>query len=186
MYYPALSGEAAAAAADAARAWSDAAAAWRALATLGMSPAVPDTAERWSRWARACERAQIAGVRALMLAAAGPRWEMTPFGLTGLFAATPPKERSQDEAEPSGPALRRGFQALAKPLGRADNLTRIRGVGVKMQDKLNQLGVFHFWQIASLVDSEAGRLDAALGAGGRVMRDAWVAQAKRLAEDVPA
>ena len=39
---------------------------------------------------------------------------------------------------------------LARPLGRADDLTRIKGVGPKMQAKLNALGVFHFWQLASL------------------------------------
>jgi predicted flap endonuclease-1-like 5' DNA nuclease len=90
------------------------------------------------------------------------------------------------QAKAIGKAAELGFQALAKPLGRADDLTLIKGVGPKVQEKLNELGVFHFWQLASLAKAGAEHLDAEIGAKGRVLRDDWAAQAKRLAEEVAA
>jgi len=185
MIYPELSEEAAAAAADAVRAWSDVLHAWSAMATS----TGPDGAlEHWNALVRAGAQAQHASARAAMLAGSGAHFANSPFGVTGLFASAPPPAR-----DPRAPAAstvseegRRGFQSLAKPLGRADDLTRIKGVGAKMQEKLNALGVFHFWQLASLSPAAAKLLDSKLGAGGRIARDAWVAQAQVLADEVEA
>lgn len=181
MMYVALSEEAVRASADAARAWADVMRAWGRLSQITNPEAAM---ERWSTLAEAGARAQMASFRAASLAGGGARLASTPFGVTGLFASAPPAapSRRTPAAAPSPGA----FQALAKPLGRADDLTRIKGVGPKMQAKLNALGVFHFWQLASLSKPEAERLDATLAASGRVARDAWIAQAKKLAEDVPA
>ena len=79
-----------------------------------------------------------------------------------------------------------GFQALSRPLGRPDDLTRIKGLGAAMQDKLNAIGVFHFWQLASLSSPAADALDARLGANGRIAREDWLTQARKLSEDVAA
>jgi predicted flap endonuclease-1-like 5' DNA nuclease len=190
MMYAALSEEAAAATADAVRAWSDLMMAWSALAT---TPTPDGALERWSALLEAGARAQQASARAAALAGAGARFAATPFGVTGMFAAAPPPASGAAAASPGASAqaaarttMNSGFQSLAKPLGRADDLTRIKGVGEKMQAKLNALGVFHFWQLASMSKDAAARLDTALSAGGRVARDSWIAQARRLAEDVPA
>jgi predicted flap endonuclease-1-like 5' DNA nuclease len=193
MFYPALSEKACSAAAEAARAWSEAALSWSALFT---APPAEGALERLAAVVRAGEHAQAASLKAAFLAASGARWAVSPFGVTGVFCSTAPvstEEEAQEAAErpveaaaAPAPALRRAFQALARPLGRADDLTRIKGVGPKMQEKLNALGVFHFWQLASLARTDAEKLDAELAANGRVVRDAWVAQAKKLAEDVTA
>ena len=98
--------------------------------------------------------------------------------------AAPTAKRPARRKTPA--AKKAGIQSLAKPLGRRDDLTRIKGAGPKMQEKLNALGVFHFWQIASLDPASARDLDGKLNALGRVERDDWVGQAKRLAEDVSA
>jgi predicted flap endonuclease-1-like 5' DNA nuclease len=187
MIYPALSEEAVAATADAARAWSDVLDAWSLLVA---APPSENAAERWMALLRAGARAQSAAVLATTLAIGGARYRVTPFGVTGVFAAAPPP------AQPTAPAAstetlatqaaRVGLQSLARPLGRADDLTRIKGVGAKMKAKLNALGVFHFWQLASMSKVAVARLDEALDARGRVARDAWIAQARLLAEDVPA
>lgn len=64
----------------------------------------------------------------------------------------------------------------------ADDLTRIDGVGPKLQQLLNEAGIFHFWQLARLTDEERAALDAKMTPPGRVSRERWVEQASALAE----
>ena len=71
---------------------------------------------------------------------------------------------------------------LDKPEGKPDDLTRIAGIGPKLQETLNKQGIFHFWQIAGLKAADITRLDDALRFPGRIARDKWVAQAKQLAK----
>ena len=42
------------------------------------------------------------------------------------------------------------FRGIDGPRGEADDLKRITGITVKIEQKLNDAGVFHFWQIADL------------------------------------
>lgn len=66
--------------------------------------------------------------------------------------------------------------------GGADNLKEIKGVGPKMEGMLNDMGVYHFDQVASWSADEVAWVDANLkGFNGRVKRDGWVDQAKILA-----
>jgi len=65
--------------------------------------------------------------------------------------------------------------------GGADNLKEIKGVGPKMEQMLNEMGVYHFDQIAGWSADEIAWVDANLkGFKGRVSRDGWVDQAKIL------
>ncbi len=72
---------------------------------------------------------------------------------------------------------------LAAPRGAGpDDLTRIKGIGPKLEGLLHRLGVFHFDQIAGWGPAEMAWIDDQLeGFRGRAARDAWVAQAKALA-----
>lgn len=72
---------------------------------------------------------------------------------------------------------------LAAPRsGGADNLKAIKGVGPKMEKMLNDMGFYHFDQVAAWTASEVAWVDQNLkGFKGRVSRDNWVAQAKTLA-----
>lgn len=66
--------------------------------------------------------------------------------------------------------------------GGADNLKEIKGVGPKMEKMLNEMGVYHFDQVAGWSAQEVAWVDANLkGFKGRVSRDGWVEQAKILA-----
>ena len=66
--------------------------------------------------------------------------------------------------------------------GKADNLKEIKGVGPKLETQLNELGIYHFEQIANWSQDEIAWVDTHLvGFKGRVTRDDWVAQAKTLA-----
>ncbi len=63
----------------------------------------------------------------------------------------------------------------------ADDLTRMSGIGPKLAAGLAELGVTRFAQIAVWKADDLARMDAALALKGRAVREAWVAQAKRLA-----
>jgi predicted flap endonuclease-1-like 5' DNA nuclease len=63
----------------------------------------------------------------------------------------------------------------------ADDLTRMTGIGPKLSVALAELGVTRFAQIASWTAEDLARMDTALSLKGRAVREAWVAQAKRLA-----
>jgi predicted flap endonuclease-1-like 5' DNA nuclease len=64
--------------------------------------------------------------------------------------------------------------------GKKDNLTRIKGVGVKIEESLNGIGIYHFDQIAAWDTENIAWADSTLGFPGRAQREEWVAQAKAL------
>ncbi|HKL64495.1 MAG TPA: NADH-quinone oxidoreductase subunit E [Roseovarius sp.] len=90
------------------------------------------------------------------------------------------------EAKKAGAAPGEGTrpEALDGPRdGKADDLKRIKGVGPKLEKLCNEMGFYHFDQIANWTEAEIAWVDANLvGFKGRVSRDAWVEQAELLAE----
>jgi len=81
-------------------------------------------------------------------------------------------------AEPEAPAEQ--FELLAAPRGAPDDLAKLTGVGPQIVKKLNDAGVFHYWQIGALTQAEAEKLDADLKLNGRILRDRWIEQARAL------
>lgn len=68
--------------------------------------------------------------------------------------------------------------------GPKDSLQKIDGVGPKIELSLNELGVYYFWQIAQWSPADIEQVDANLESfRGRIERDDWVRQAKRLASE---
>jgi len=53
---------------------------------------------------------------------------------------------------------------------------------VKLEQRLNDAGVYHYWQIADLDAESTEALDRTLNLRGRIARDGWVAAAKQLTE----
>src|ERR1700760_3552780 len=72
------------------------------------------------------------------------------------------------------------FELLAAPRGAPDDLAKLTGVGPQIVKKLNEHGVFHYWQLAAMTPDEAAKLDADLRFNGRITRDSWADQAKAL------
>ncbi|SON54910.1 NADH-quinone oxidoreductase chain 2 [Hartmannibacter diazotrophicus] len=71
---------------------------------------------------------------------------------------------------------------LAAPQGEADDLKRIKGVGPKLEKMLNEMGIYHFSQIAEWTDMNLKWVDQNLtGFKGRASRDQWIEQSKVLA-----
>lgn len=72
-------------------------------------------------------------------------------------------------------------ELLSKPNGKADDLTKIKGIGPKLSEKLNGLGVYHFSQIAGWNTKDIAWVDESLSFKGRIDREEWIPQAKALA-----
>ncbi len=102
-------------------------------------------------------------------------------------AAPQPKPKAAKAAPDKNPV---SVPAASKPdalkgprEGGADDLKRISGVGPKLEGVLNNVGIYHFDQIASWSAEEVAWADENLvGFKGRVSRDDWVGQAKALAK----
>lgn len=68
--------------------------------------------------------------------------------------------------------------ALERPVeGAPDDLTLIGGIGPRIQEVLNSLGIFHFDQIADWSPENIAWIDEYLHFNGRVKREGWVEQA---------
>jgi general L-amino acid transport system ATP-binding protein len=75
---------------------------------------------------------------------------------------------------------------VAKPKS-ADDLKRISGVGPKLEEKLNELGIWKFSQIAKWEKPHIDWMDEHLNFKGRIERDEWVKQCSAFAaESAPA
>ena len=61
---------------------------------------------------------------------------------------------------------------------RANYLKKLTGVSGAIEKKLNDLGVFHYWQIAELDHDTAHKIGEEVGLPARA--DGWVAQSKAL------
>ena len=82
------------------------------------------------------------------------------------------------EEVPAVDAPASGFQPLSGPRGVADDLKKLAGVSPAIEKMLNDLGIFHFWQIAEFTPADTHRIGEEVGLPGRV--DRWVAKAKQL------
>ncbi len=97
-------------------------------------------------------------------------------------AEAPPVEPALSAAEPAADeAPVEAFELLSAPRGAPDDLAKLPGVGPQIVKKLNDGGVFHYWQLAALTPAESEKLDADLKLGGRIARDKWIEQARSLA-----
>jgi predicted flap endonuclease-1-like 5' DNA nuclease len=63
--------------------------------------------------------------------------------------------------------------------GKADNLKEIEGIGPALEKLCNELGCYHFDQIANWSQGDVAWVDQNMKTfKGRIIRDKWVAQAK--------
>ena len=80
---------------------------------------------------------------------------------------------------PAKPAAKPG-SAAAKPAPADSDITRIKGLGPRAAEKLNEAGVTRLSHIAAWNDEDIDRYDAMIAGRGRIRRDDWVGQAKAL------
>ncbi len=94
--------------------------------------------------------------------------------------AEAPVEALPETAEVVEASTTDRFELLAAPRGAPDDLAKLTGVGPQIVKKLNEHGVFHYWQVAAMTPEEAEQLDADLRFNGRITRDHWIDQARGL------
>jgi small subunit ribosomal protein S2 len=74
------------------------------------------------------------------------------------------------------------FERLAAPRGAPDDLTKLNGVGPQLEKKLNEAGIFHYWQLAAMQPADVAQLDKDLKLNGRLERDGWINQSRSMIE----
>ncbi len=90
---------------------------------------------------------------------------------------------TEEQSEAVGPLEDVSFEVLDAPQGAADDLKKISGVGPVLEKKLNGMGIYHYWQISSFTNQDISRIDEVLNFKGRIERDDWLEQAKKLQEE---
>lgn len=70
--------------------------------------------------------------------------------------------------------------ATTATMERADDLTLLNGVDDTLEGRLREIGVATFEEIATWSDAEIDRIDDQLDVHGRIRRDDWQGQARRL------
>jgi large subunit ribosomal protein L21 len=98
-----------------------------------------------------------------------------------------PGRIERDEWIPQAAELMQGGEGrklkyLDGPDGEPDDLKQISGVGPVLEGKLNELGIYHFWQIAKFEQRDIDLVNDATAFPGRIERDEWIDQAKVLAD----
>jgi len=110
-------------------------------------------------------------------AAPKPAAEKAPSKKAPAKKAAPAK---MAEAAPAATAESKPETLDAARASGADDLKRISGVGPKLEQTLNEMGFWHFDQIAKWTDTEVAWVDSRLKFKGRIVRDSWIDQAKTL------
>ncbi|MDX6805475.1 30S ribosomal protein S2 [Terrihabitans rhizophilus] len=96
-----------------------------------------------------------------------------------LVEELPPVEE-EAPASATDETQTQAYERLSAPRGAPDDLSRLTGVGPQVEKKLNEYGIFHYWQIAAMTEGEASAIDSELKLAGRLSPEGWVAQAREL------
>lgn len=127
----------------------------------------------------------------------GHRQDLTVVKITGISAdgkKPAKKAAAKKTAEPKTEAPATAATSTAKPEvdargriakldGKADDLKKISGVGPVLEKKLNEAGIYFFWQVAALTAPQTEELEEEMSFPGRITRDEWLKQATEFAKD---
>ena len=102
------------------------------------------------------------------------RAEMEVLGGPGTGRKTRRKAPASSKAKES----RKKASSLTKIV--PDDLTQIKGIGANIAAKLNEIGITTFAQIAGWKRKVVDEVDQKLALKGRIARQEWVKQAKKL------
>ncbi|MEL7396511.1 MAG: 50S ribosomal protein L21, partial [Pseudomonadota bacterium] len=95
---------------------------------------------------------------------------------TAVATAEKPAKKAEKKAAPKAEAPK----AAAKSEG--DDLKQLSGVGPALEKKLHDAGVTTFAQVAAWTEDDVAAMDEKLSFKGRIEREGWIEQAKKLAE----
>lgn len=128
--------------------------------------------------AKAAPKAKTAAAKAAPKAKAEPKAKAAPK--PKATAAKAPAKATTKRAPVAADGKPLVYET-APPEG-SDDLKLISGVGPKLEQTLNELGIYRFDQVAGWRKKEIEWVDARLRFKGRIARDDWMSQAKILAK----
>ena len=113
----------------------------------------------------------------------GHRQHYTLLKVTEILTdgAKPSKKAAAKKPAKKAEPKKEAPKAEAKASDGADDLKKLSGVGPVLEEKLNAAGVTTFAQIAAWGPAEIEEFDEKLSFKGRIEREGWVEQAKKLA-----
>ena len=99
-----------------------------------------------------------------------------------LFEEVDQKDKELEQLKTSGTISEQkpGVTSIAGL--QADDLQQIGGIGDSLEEKLNEMGITRFSDIASWDDTDIDRIDKDLDFHGRIRRENWVEQAQKLSQ----
>lgn len=146
----------------------------------GIASGIAATASSATSTAKATTR-KVASTK--RKASSSTRAKSTRTATRSTKAKAPAKKAAPKKvAAKTAPARKAGPVRLKKARGKADDLKLISGVGPKLEKTLNGLGFWHFNQIAKWTRADVNIVDDELSFKGRIDRDKWISQAKKLAK----
>jgi predicted flap endonuclease-1-like 5' DNA nuclease len=116
----------------------------------------------------------VAGPESAEPVVAAPSAPQIPDPVDLSPATTDAHPAPVDDVAGSAPAL------LRAPEGKPDDLLLIKGIGPKLNQLLNSLGVWHYRQIVSWTPAEVSWVNAKIDFKGRIQRERWQPQAAEL------
>ncbi|MCJ8239566.1 5' DNA nuclease [Peteryoungia algae] len=116
--------------------------------------------------------------RAVPEATVAPKGKAAPKAKALQKADVKPKVEARVESTAAAPKPKKATKTIA---GKADDLKKIDGIGPKVEQVLKGRGISRFQDLASMDEAGLSALDKDLGLDGRVLRDDWAGQARRLA-----
>ncbi|MDP3739089.1 MAG: hypothetical protein Q8R02_16970 [Hyphomonadaceae bacterium] len=100
---------------------------------------------------------------------------LTPATAIPVAGSSAPAPKQPDGEQP---------ELLESPRdGHADDLKLISGIGPKLEQKLNSIGIWHYAQISSWSQAEVDWVNGAISFHGRIERERWVSQATMLLQN---
>ena len=112
-------------------------------------------------------------------------------GAAGVAAAAPKKAKAEKKAAPTkaaapkkeaAPKKAKAEKAAPAAAAGADDLKELSGVGPALEKKLHAAGVTTFAQVAAWTDADVEDFGEKLSFKGRIEREGWIDQAKKLAK----
>ncbi|MBL1241168.1 MAG: 50S ribosomal protein L21 [OCS116 cluster bacterium] len=94
--------------------------------------------------------------------------------------AAPKAAAKADDAAIDASTLGLTVELLSEPNGKKDNLTKLSAIGKVGEKKLNDIGIFHYSQMAQITKEDAVKLDEAYTFKGDLPVDVWATEIKEL------
>lgn len=108
-----------------------------------------------------------------------PLYEMPKMSATKKVEETAAPTTEKSQAKVADLLSKLGSFDASKD--KADDLKKVKGIGPKMEETLNQIGIFTYAQVSKMTNAEYDLLDDITGSfPGRAQRDDWAGQAKKL------